>query len=91
MSDFFLLIWHIEFRRLFILSYLKKIIGPHRDFDFGHMPKIDEFLKYYECDVLHVHWVCGVFFGGNSLRRVQRSRDIVGLYHLLRIDGIGSL
>lgn len=60
---------------------LKIILGIDRDFDFGWMPRIEEFLQFYNADLVHIHWVCGAFFNAKAVLKVRTYRPVVITMH----------
>ncbi len=66
---------------LFYFRVLKIIVGSDRNFDFGWMPRIKEFLKFYNADLVHIHWVCGAFFNAQAVSKVCKYKPVVITMH----------
>ena len=60
---------------------LKTILGIDRDFDFGGMPRIREFLEFYNADLVHIHLVCGVFFNAKAVSKIRACKPVVITMH----------
>jgi glycosyltransferase involved in cell wall biosynthesis len=74
---------YISYRIQMFLYFriLKKIIGIDRDFDFGWMPRVNEFLRFYNADLVHIHWVCGAFLNAKAISKVRTYRPVVITMH----------
>ena len=73
--------FNYKIQMLFYFRVLKIIVGIDRDYDFGWMPRTKEFLKFYNADVVHIHWVCGAFFNAKAVAKVSKYKPVVITMH----------
>ena len=80
-SHYILSYFNYRIQMFFYFRVLKILIGIDRDCDFGWMPRIKEFLKFYDADLVHIHWVCGAFFNAQAVSKVCKYKPVVITMH----------
>lgn len=80
-SHYILSYFKYRIQMFFYFRVLKILIGIDRDCDFGWMPRIKEFLKFYDADLVHIHWVCGTFFNAQAVSKVCKYKPVVITMH----------
>tara|TARA_Y200000002_G_scaffold302130_1_gene257435 strand:- start:8432 stop:9622 length:1191 start_codon:yes stop_codon:yes gene_type:complete len=80
-SHYILSYFNYRIQMFFYFRVLKILIGIDRDCDFGWLPRIKEFLKFYDADLVHIHWVCGAFFNAQAVSKVCKYKPVVITMH----------